>query len=64
MVFKLSDLYRTTWDDKMPAKEVAETWAKNKDKLEKNISLFPKECVYMRWNYDAPDIPGNPEATA
>jgi hypothetical protein len=26
------------------------------------MGLFPKECVYMRWNYDSPDIPGNHKA--
>lgn len=62
MLFKLSDLYETTWDEKIPKQEVTEIWAKNEGKLEKNIALFPKECVYMRWNYDAPDIPGNHKA--
>jgi hypothetical protein len=54
MVFKLSDLYRSTWDPELPAQQVKDAWAKNEQKLEQNISLFPKECVYMRWNYDAP----------
>ncbi|MEO6720009.1 MAG: glycoside hydrolase family 20 zincin-like fold domain-containing protein, partial [Ferruginibacter sp.] len=62
MVFKLSDLYRSTWDPELPAQQVKDAWAKNEQKLEQNISLFPKECVYMRWNYDAPDIPGNHKA--
>jgi hypothetical protein len=62
MVFKLSDLYQSTWDPTLPAQQVRESWAKNGQKLEENISLFPKECVYMRWNYDAPDIPGNHKA--
>jgi len=62
MVFKLSDLYQTTWDPELPAQTVKDAWAKNEHRLEENISLFPKECVYMRWNYDAPDIPGNHKA--
>ncbi|MEO6288490.1 MAG: glycoside hydrolase family 20 zincin-like fold domain-containing protein, partial [Ginsengibacter sp.] len=62
MVFKLSGLYQTTWDPDLPAQEVKNAWAKNRQKLQDNIPLFPKECVYMRWNYDAPDIPGNLEA--
>ena len=62
MVFKLSGLYQTTWDPDLPEQEVKDAWAKNRQKLEDNIPLFPKECVYMRWNYDAPDIPGNLEA--
>jgi hexosaminidase len=62
MVFKLSDLYPTTWDDKISVEGVNKTWQQNAHKLEENIGLFPKECVYMRWNYDSPDIPGNRKA--
>jgi molecular chaperone GrpE (heat shock protein) len=62
MVFKLSDLYQTTWDPKVPIAEVNKTWQQNQHRLEENIGLFPKECVYMRWNYDSPDIPGNHKA--
>jgi hexosaminidase len=62
MVFKLSGLYQSTWDPALPEQQVKEIWAKNGQKLEENISLFPKECVYMRWNYDAPDIQGNHKA--
>jgi hypothetical protein len=62
MVFKLSDLYQTTWDPSLPAQQVKDAWAKNEHRLEENISLFPKQCIYMRWNYDAPDIPGNHKA--
>ncbi|HEX8279000.1 MAG TPA: glycoside hydrolase family 20 zincin-like fold domain-containing protein [Segetibacter sp.] len=62
MVFKLSDLYQTTWDPKVPLDTVNKTWQANAHRLEENIGLFPKECVYMRWNYDSPDIPGNHKA--
>ncbi|MGZ5133967.1 MAG: glycoside hydrolase family 20 zincin-like fold domain-containing protein [Flavitalea sp.] len=62
MVFKLSQLYRTTWDPKISKEQVDSTWEKNKRRLEESISLFPKECIYMRWNYDSPDIPGNHKA--
>lgn len=30
--------------------EVAKAW--NSEKLDKAIDLFPKECVYMRWQYE------------
>lgn len=62
MVFKLSDLYQSTWDPEMPEADVKKAWQDNKHRLDENISLFPKNCVYMRWNYDAPDIPGNHNA--
>ena len=62
MLFKLADLYRTTYDPKVPVDEVNKTWQTNAHRLEENISLFPKECVYMRWNYDTPDLLGNNKA--
>ncbi|MCW3110589.1 MAG: glycoside hydrolase, partial [Segetibacter sp.] len=62
MLFKLADLYRTTYDPKVPIAEVNKTWQANAHRLEENIGLFPKECVYMRWNYDTPDILGNNKA--
>lgn len=62
MVFKLSGLYQTTWDASMPASEVEKIWKENGHRLQENIPLFPKTCVYMRWNYDTPEIPGNQKA--
>ena len=59
MVFKLGNLYQTTWDTTLTTKQVNELWEKNKGTLDKNIPLFPKGCVYMRWNYEAPASPGN-----
>ncbi|MFT3705179.1 MAG: glycoside hydrolase family 20 zincin-like fold domain-containing protein [Agriterribacter sp.] len=59
MVFKLAGLYQTTYDDKMSKEEVDELWKKNKTLLDENIALFPEHCIYARWNYEAPDIPGN-----
>jgi len=59
MVFKLSGLYRTTYDPEMKAPEVTALWKKNEPKLNANIALFPASCIYMRWNYEAPDVPGN-----
>lgn len=65
---------RTTifWDD-MPLKhggvwglstttdlteeQVAEQWKKNT--LEKSMELFPKDCIYMRWNYNDPTTLGH-----
>jgi hypothetical protein len=62
MVFKLSDLYQTTWDSTVSIEEVKNVWRKNEHKLEENIDLFPKTCVYMRWNYDTPGLLGNQKA--
>ncbi len=62
MVFKLSDLYQTTWDSGVAIEQVKNTWKQNEHRLSENINLFPKTCVYMRWNYDTPDILGNQKA--
>ena len=62
MVFKLSGLYQTTWDPTVPGEEVKRIWKDSIYRLNENINLFPPECVFMRWNYDTPGIPGNNNA--
>ena len=62
MVFKLADVYQTTWDPAVPADQVTRQWNENKHRLDDNVNLFPKECIYMRWNYDSPGLPGNLKA--
>jgi hexosaminidase len=59
MVFKLSGLYKTTYDPEITEQNVRDLWTKNMPMLEKSIPLFPQNCVYMRWNYDYPKLPGN-----
>lgn len=62
MVFKLAGLYKTTYDADMPEEKVNELWKENSKKLNENIQLFPKNCVYMRWNYSSPALPGDIKA--
>jgi hexosaminidase len=62
MLWKLSGLYKTTYDSEMPVAEVEKLWKENEKQLNESIGLFPKNCVYMRWNYDNPGIPGNLKA--
>lgn len=59
MMFKLSGLYKTTWNPSVPEAEVRDLWNKNVSKLDEGISMFPRNCIYMRWNYEHPEIPGN-----
>lgn len=59
MVFKLAGVYETTYKEDIPEEKVIALWEANKKKLDENIQLFPKNCVYMRWNYDAPQLLGN-----
>ena len=62
MVFKLSNLYETTYDPSISKAEVENRWKKNEALLNEKVNLFPKNCVYMRWNYDNPTLPGNMKA--
>jgi len=59
MMLKYSGIYRSTWDSKIELAEAEEMWSRGRPKLEKLLSLFPRNCIYMRWNYGAPKIPGN-----
>lgn len=62
MVFKLSNLYKTTYDPEISIEQVKNTWNENEHLLNENVQLFPKNCVYMRWNYDTPGLLGNRKA--
>jgi hypothetical protein len=62
MLFKLAGVYETTYDESIPTKKVEEIWKQNEGQLNEKIDLFPKNCVYMRWNYWDPTIPGNQKA--
>jgi hypothetical protein len=62
MLFKLAGLYETTYDPDVALEQVQKRWAENSRQLEENLNLFPKECIYMRWNYDTPKLPGNLKA--
>jgi len=62
MVFNYAGLYKTTNDPTIKDQDAKDLWAKNKEILDKNIPLFPRNCVYMRWNYNAPKLTGNQSA--
>lgn len=52
--------YGGVWDlvnSNETAREIEAKW--NDKKLDEGISLFPKECVYMRWNYKDATRPGH-----
>ena len=63
MVFSLSNLYGTMRSGQMEdADWVEKQWAEKQHLLDENIALFPKNCIYMRWNYNFPKIRGNVKA--
>jgi hypothetical protein len=62
MLFKLSGLWKVLNDSKMEKEKAEEIWKKNEPRLSENIDLFPKNCIYMRWNYYKPKTLGNLKA--
>lgn len=62
MVLKAAGVYSTTNDKNMIEEQVDEAWKTKTKILDDIIQLFPKECIYMRWNYDNPGLKGNVNA--
>lgn len=62
MPLQNAGVYRSIYDRKLTAAQVDSIWSENETNLNKYIDLFPKNCVYMRWNYDMPESPGNNRA--
>jgi hypothetical protein len=62
MPLKEAGVYRTAHDEEMEAEEANKIWEKGAEELEKVISGFPENCVYMRWNYSMGTQPGNIKA--
>ena len=62
MPLKHAGLYAPMFDDKMDKKEVDEIWKKNEINLQSFIKKFPKNAIYMRWNYQKSHSYGNQKA--
>ncbi len=62
MVLRHAGVYTTLSNTRLTQNEVDEVWSKNEHKLTKYLDQFPKNCVYMRWNYFAPQAIGNSKA--
>jgi hexosaminidase len=62
MPLKNAGVYRSIYDPKLTKAQVDSIWSANEPNLNKYIDMFPKNCVYMRWNYDMPESPGNNRA--
>ncbi len=62
MLLKHAGLYNPMFDDKMSKNKVDQIWKKNEWILMKFIEKFPKNAVYMRWNYQKSDTYGNQKA--
>jgi hypothetical protein len=62
MPLKEAGLMSPIYDSKMNQQTVDSIWAKNELNLNQLITEFPKNCVYMRWNYHLAESYGNGKA--
>ena len=62
MPLKQADVYEPMFRPEMTPQEVDSIWAKNEHKLLQFLDKFPKNCIYMRWNYSSPEAYGNTKA--
>lgn len=62
MPLKHAGVYRPMFDPGMTQAEVDKVWEENEHKLLEFLDQFPKNCIYMRWNYRSSDAIGNGKA--
>ncbi len=62
MPLKHAGLYDAMFNTKLTEVEVRKIWEKNEHKLTEFLDQFPKNCIYMRWNYSSPQAIGNLKA--
>jgi len=62
MPLKHAGVYTPMFNTELTKKEVEKIWEENEHKLIKFLDHFPKNCIYMRWNYSSPQAVGNTKA--
>jgi len=62
MPLKQAGVYKAMFNTKLTEKEVEKVWKKNEHKLVAFLDQFPKNCIYMRWNYSSSQAVGNSKA--
>jgi len=62
MPIKQAGLYRPMLNTSYTREEIDSMWAENEHKLLESLDMFPKNCIYMRWNYSHPESEGNIKA--
>ncbi len=62
MPLKQAGLMEPIYNVNMSSKTVDSIWAANEPNLNRFIEQFPKNCVYMRWNYHLAESYGNGKA--
>ena len=59
MPLKHGGVYESTWSDEVTSAAAEKAWKEGTPKLDNLLTDFPKNCVYMRWNYSMARQPGN-----
>ena len=62
MPLKQAGLMSPIYDATISTQAVDSIWEANEPKLNRFIEQFPKNCVYMRWNYSMAETYGNGKA--
>lgn len=62
MPLKQAEVYAPMFKPEMTQAEVDSIWKQNEPNLLKFLDTFPKNCIYMRWNYSSPNALGNTKA--
>ena len=59
MPLKQTGVYYPMYKPEMPKAKVDSIWNANENILKAVLPKFPKNCIYMRWNYHSPESYGN-----
>jgi len=62
MPLKHAGVYNAMFQPELSKSDVDLIWEENEHKLAEFLDLFPKNCIYMRWNYSSPQAIGNTKA--
>ncbi len=62
MPLKFAGVYQPMFNATITEAAVDQIWADNEHKLLAKLDQFPKNCIYMRWNYQMPQTYGNNKA--
>ena len=62
MPLKHAGVYRPMFNTELTEEEVDKIWEENEYKLIAFLDQFPKNCIYMRWNYSSSQAIGNGKA--
>jgi hypothetical protein len=62
MPLKYANLYGSIYDPSLTQQEVDSIWDENEHVLLEFMDQFPRNCIYMRWNYSVPQALSNLKA--